>query len=102
MSYRKDALQLQQLIQSAFHAGDSGKMWAADMGLSSWFYVKLDNVETSIARTDGGILVAINNGILVRSEEVRKRDTNLARLALLAVDKDYQREGIGRQLVAYA
>lgn len=98
-----DAVQLQQLIESAFRAEDSRAGWTADMELGRQFRYKVEEVLTTINRPDARVLMAFDStGALVGSVDVVKRTPDLARVAMLSVDPNQQRGGIGRQLIAYA
>ncbi|EAW12428.1 GNAT family N-acetyltransferase [Aspergillus clavatus NRRL 1] len=98
-----DALQIQQLVQSAFRAEDSRPNWTADMDLSSRFRIQVGGILEKIAKSDSAILIATDqSGALVASVGIQKQTAELARLSLLAVDQRHQRGGLGRQVLARA
>ncbi|KAF4979254.1 hypothetical protein FZEAL_4499 [Fusarium zealandicum] len=98
-----DAAQIQQLIQAAFRAEDSRENWTGDMGLASGFSIGVEEITPGITNPNSDVLIATDdNGQLVGSITVVKRGTDVARLALLAVDQKLHRGGIGRQVLTYA
>ncbi|KZL81724.1 gnat family protein [Colletotrichum incanum] len=99
----EDAPQLQQLVQAAFRAEDSRADWTADMELGRSFHYSVEEVLTTINNPDAAIIMAIDqNNALAGSVETIKRNAGLARFAMLSVDPNQQRGGIGRQVLAYA
>lgn len=99
----EDAPQLQQLIQSAFRAEDSRQNWTGDMGLASKFRMEAKEIEKFMSAPECEFLMATdNNGALVGTIGVSKCGANSARLSMLAVDHRHHRNGLGRQVLAYA
>ncbi|KGO70609.1 Acyl-CoA N-acyltransferase [Penicillium italicum] len=99
----EDARQLQQLVESSFRADDSRRGWTDDLGLSSNFRIDVQEILAMITKPDSVMLMATKDeNTLVGSIGASKRDTNHARLFMLAVDTSSQRGGIGRQVLAYA
>ncbi|KAK4861673.1 hypothetical protein LT330_003708 [Penicillium expansum] len=100
---KEDAPQLQQLVESAFRAEDSRKGWTDDLGLSANFRLDVQEILAMITKPDSVMLMATDDeNTLVGSIGTSKRDTDHARLFMLAVDTSQQRGGIGRQVLAYA
>lgn len=98
-----DAVYIQHLVESAFRAEDSRPGWMADISLSLSFHLELEDVVTRITNLDSETLLATNdNANLVASVVISKRGTNGARISMLAVDPEYHRGGIGRQVLAHA
>jgi ribosomal protein S18 acetylase RimI-like enzyme len=98
-----DAPQVQQLMESAFRAEDSRPGWTDDLGLSAEFRLDMKDVMAMISNPDSVVLLATDeNNALVGSIGTCKRDTNYARLFMLAVDQGQRRGGVGRQILAYA
>ncbi|KAF3055725.1 putative gnat family protein [Daldinia childiae] len=98
-----DASQIQQLVQSAFRAEDSRENWTGDMTLASQFSVKVEEIMSNITKPDSAYLIATDeNGALKGSVGVSKRNADLARIYMLAVDRHHHRGGIGRKVLAYA
>ncbi|CAL5868942.1 uncharacterized protein PFLUO_LOCUS3170 [Penicillium psychrofluorescens] len=98
-----DAGQVQQLVQSAFRAEDSRQEWTADEELNSRFSIEVKEILAIITNPDSAFLMATDhNATLVASIGVSKKAADLGRLFMLAVDQQYQRGGVGRQVVAYA
>ncbi|KAK2034481.1 acetyltransferase [Colletotrichum zoysiae] len=99
----EDAPQVQQLVQAAFRAEDSRADWTADMRLGRSFHYPVEEVLETIANPDAAIIMASGqDGVLLGSVGVIKRDDGLARLAMLSVNPERQRGGVGRQVLAYA
>ncbi|KAH8910393.1 acyl-CoA N-acyltransferase [Coniochaeta sp. PMI_546] len=99
----EDAPRIQRLVESAFRAEDSRPQWTADMSLGRQFRMDVQQVVTAITNPDSVVLMAVDaNDVLIASVEVAKRSTDLARLAMLAVDERHQRDGVGRQVLEYA
>jgi len=99
----EDAPQLQQLVESAFRAEDSRAGWTDDLGLSSSFRIDIKDIMAMITNPDSVMLMATDeNNTLVGAIGTSKRDTNHARLFMLAVDETQQRGGVGRQILTYA
>jgi len=99
----KDAPQLQHLVQSAFRAEDSRQGWTGDMGLASEFRIVIKEIESLMTTSESAFLMATDNtGALLGTIGVSKRGANVARLFMLAVDHQHQRQGLGRQVLAYA
>lgn len=73
------------------------------MSLGRQFRIDLKYIIAPITNPESAILVAYNDqNNLVASVAASKHSTELARLALLAVDQRYQRDGIGREVLSYA
>ncbi|OIW35709.1 putative N-acetyltransferase, GNAT family, partial [Coniochaeta ligniaria NRRL 30616] len=99
----EDAPRIQQLVESSFRAEDSRPQWTADMSLGRQFRMDVKFVIAAITNPESAILIACDDeDMLVASVEVTKRGTDLARLAMLAVDERHQRGGIGRRVLDYA
>ncbi|KAK1989218.1 acetyltransferase [Colletotrichum cereale] len=99
----EDAPQLQQLVQAAFRAEDSRADWTADMQLGKSFHYSVEEVLTTIDNPGTAIIMASDqNGVLLGSVGITKRNDNLARFTMLSVDPGQQRGGVGRQVLAYA
>ncbi|KAL7815109.1 acyl-CoA N-acyltransferase [Trichoderma gracile] len=99
----EDAVQLQQLVQSAFRAEDSRPNWTGNAELASSFKIGVEEVLPRIVNPDNVVLMASDeNNTLVASIEVAKRDNNTGRLSMIAVDQRFQQNGVGRFLLAYA
>ncbi|KAH7175879.1 putative N-acetyltransferase, GNAT family [Dactylonectria macrodidyma] len=96
-----DAAQIQALVEAAFRAEDSRPDWTADMKLGSSFRIGVETILSQITKPDSAILMATDDGALVGSVEVSKRD-DLARISMLAVDLRHQRGGLGRRVLAHA
>ncbi|KIN03143.1 hypothetical protein OIDMADRAFT_40783 [Oidiodendron maius Zn] len=105
-----DAPQLQHLVQSAFRAHDSRQDWTGDMELASHFRIETEEVMVNLAKPDMVTIMAFTTptdndkaaAALVASIEVSKRGTDVGRLSMIAVDPSNQRNGVGRQVLAYA
>ncbi|KAK1598207.1 acetyltransferase [Colletotrichum navitas] len=99
----EDAPKLQQLVQAAFRAEDSRADWTADMRLGRSFHYSVEEVLTTINNPDAAIIMASDqNGVLLGSIGIIKCNDSLARFAMLSVDPEQQRGGIGRQVLTYA
>ncbi|TFA99655.1 hypothetical protein CCMA1212_008611 [Trichoderma ghanense] len=99
----EDAVQLQQLVQSAFRAEDSRPDWTGNAELASSFQIGVEEVLPKIVNPDNVVLMALDEtNTLVASIEVAKRDNNCGRLSMIAVDQRFQQNGVGRLLLAYA
>ncbi|OTA02862.1 GCN5-related acetyltransferase [Trichoderma parareesei] len=99
----EDAVQLQQLVQSAFRAEDSRPDWTGNAELASSFKIGVEEILPKIFNPDNVVLMALDeNDTLVASIEVAKRDNNTGRLSMIAVDQRFQQNGVGRLLLAYA
>ncbi|KAK1997851.1 acetyltransferase [Colletotrichum falcatum] len=99
----EDAPQLQQLVQAAFRAEDSRADWTADMRLGRSFHYSVEEVLATINNPDAAIIVASDQkGALLGSIGILKRNDSLARFAMLSVDPERQRGGVGRQVLAHA
>ncbi|KAF4970974.1 hypothetical protein FSARC_2077 [Fusarium sarcochroum] len=98
-----DAPHLQDLIQSAFRALDKNNTWVGSPELAASFSIELDVVLDRITSPDGKILIASDtqDGPAVGCVAVFKRSPGYGRLALLAVDPNMHRGGLGRQVLAY-
>ncbi|CAI7599303.1 unnamed protein product [Penicillium pancosmium] len=82
-----DASALQQLIQAAFRAED----------------IDIAHIAKTVTDPDGDFLIASNEaGDVVATIAVSKREPDLARIFMLAVDQRWQQAGLGRQVLAYA
>ncbi|OHF02247.1 acetyltransferase [Colletotrichum orchidophilum] len=99
-----DALQVAQLIETAFRAEDSRADWTANMKLGRSFRYSADQVLATITKPDAAVLMGFDHrGVLVGSVQVVvKRDAGFARIAMLSVDPGQQRAGVGRQVLASA
>lgn len=98
-----DASALQQLIQAAFRAEDSRQGWVADMAINSRFTVDIAHIAKTVTEPDSDFLIASNKaGDTVATIAVSRRDPDLARIFMLAVDQRWQQAGLGRQVLAYA
>jgi ribosomal protein S18 acetylase RimI-like enzyme len=103
-----DAPLLQQLIQGAFQAEDSRVDWTADMALGRSFTYDVEEVLSTINRTeDAAVIMATDEGgRLVGSVQILIKQNNdnatVARFAFLSVDPTQQQGGIGRRVLAYA
>ncbi|KAB5546813.1 putative GNAT family acetyltransferase [Coniochaeta sp. 2T2.1] len=98
-----EASRIHQLVESAFRAEDSRPQWTADMSLGRSFRLDIQHITTPIENPDGAVLVACDqDNNLIASVQVSKRTEDLARIALLAVDENHQRSGIGHRLLDYA
>ncbi|KAF4200469.1 hypothetical protein CNMCM8927_003036 [Aspergillus lentulus] len=98
-----DAPQIQQLVQSAFRTQDSRPNWTGDTALAAGFSIGVEEILTIITKPDSAFLIATDtNGVLVASIGISRHSADFARLFLLAVSDEFQRGGIGRQVLAYA
>lgn len=101
-----DADRIQHLVQSAFRTVDSRQDWTGHAELASNFRIEADEVLANITCPGIVNLVAMvdnnNDGGIMASIQVSKRGTNIGRLSMIAVDDRYQRNGVGRQVLAYA
>lgn len=98
-----DAGKLQQLIQDAFRAEDSRESWTADMAINSRFTLDIAHIEKSIADPTSDFLIAFDNaGNTLATIGVSQKESDYARIFMLAVDRRHQQGGLGRQVLAYA
>ncbi|KAK2042092.1 acetyltransferase [Colletotrichum somersetense] len=99
----EDAPQVQQLVQAAFRAEDSRADWTADMRLGRSFHYSVEEVLKTIVNPDAAIIMASDqNDVLLGSVGIIKRNDGLARFAMLSVNPERQRGGVGRQVLTYA
>ncbi|OQE25257.1 hypothetical protein PENSTE_c006G09354 [Penicillium steckii] len=99
----EDAAKVQQLIQAAFRAKDSREEWTADTALNLRFTLDIAYIEQTITDPESNFLVAYDgNGEIVGTIGVLKRESDLARIFMLAVDQHRQQGGLGRQILTYA
>ncbi|KAK2010858.1 acetyltransferase [Colletotrichum eremochloae] len=99
----EDAPQLQRLVQAAFRAEDKRADWTADMKLGRSFQYSVEEVLTTINNPDTAIIMASDqNGVLLGSVGIVKRNDSLVRFVMLSVNPEQQCGGIGRRVLAYA
>ncbi|KAI1391664.1 acyl-CoA N-acyltransferase [Hypoxylon trugodes] len=97
-----DAPQLQGMVQSAFRAVDVRQNWTADMELNARFRIDTQEIVDKITNPDSAILIATDvDDAAMACCQVVKRNADLARFAMFAVDQQYQRRGLGRYILAY-
>jgi ribosomal protein S18 acetylase RimI-like enzyme len=98
-----DAMDVRQLIESAFRAEDSRQGWVGNSDLASRFSIEEKTISSIITNPDSTFLMASDaNGKLLGTIGVSKRGPDSARLFMLAVDPQYHRGGIGKQILTYA
>ena len=105
---KEDAAQIQNLVQSSFRAVDTRPDWTGNTELAAHFKLSIDEVLSNLAREDTVTLNAVTNDgkdnteTLVATIDVSKRDSDVGRLSMIAVDERFQQGGIGRKVLAYA
>lgn len=99
-----DAKRITKLIQSAFRAEDSRQGWTGSMELASRFQIEENDVLAKINGPDIVTLIALDskNSALVATVDVQKCGAECGRLSMFAVDTQYQRGGVGGQVLVYA
>lgn len=99
----EDAERIRQLVENSFRTQDTRPDWTDNLGLSATFRMSIDEIAPKISGADSDILMATDaDDTLFASIIVYKRDPEMARLAMLAVDPARQCGGVGRQILAYA
>ncbi|KAI3553919.1 acetyltransferase [Colletotrichum abscissum] len=96
---KDDAPQVAQLVEAAFRAEDSRADWTADMELGRSFRYSADEALATIINPDAVVLMGFDfHGVLATSVQVVfKREAQMARIAMLSVNPQLQRSGVGRQ-----
>jgi GNAT superfamily N-acetyltransferase len=96
-----DAPHIQQLVQSAFRAGDSRPGWAGDASLTQHF---VPSVSDKIAAPGRATLVAATSDSPYAASIciAHDQDAAIVRFSLLAVDPQAHRGGLGSRMLTYA
>ena len=96
-----DASRLQNLIQAAFRAEDSREDWVGSPELATQFTIDIEDINLTIASPDHNFIVAVKQNDIIGCIGVRKRSAGYARIFYLAIDPEYHRGGLGRQILEY-
>lgn len=112
LAYRRatvgDAPRLCELMEHAFTTNDSRPDWTGDAEIASHFRMKLENMVKGLEMEDV-VTFAISDatdekGYIIASVNLQLQGENkdVARISSIIVQDEYQRGGIGSQILAYA
>ncbi|KAJ3499069.1 hypothetical protein NLG97_g633 [Lecanicillium saksenae] len=100
-----DAPRLRDLMEHAFSTNDSRPNWTGDADLASKYTLKLEQMQVGLA-TENLVTFAVMNdaGDIIASVAVGKKDgmEDVGRISSLIVQDEYQRGGVGGQVLTYA
>ncbi|KAJ6785100.1 hypothetical protein PWT90_03557 [Aphanocladium album] len=100
-----DAPRLRELMEHAFSTNDSRPDWTGDAELASKYTLKLEQMQMGLAKEDLITFAVMNEaGDIIASVAVGKKDgqDDVGRISSLIVQDDYQRGGVGGQVLTYA
>lgn len=98
-----DAPRLRDLMEHAFSTNDSRPEWTGDAEIASKFTVKLENMQKELTMDDLVVFAVMNEaGDIIGSITVGKKPENVGRISTIIVQDEYQRGGVGGQMLTYA
>ncbi|TQW01304.1 hypothetical protein V2A60_002311 [Cordyceps javanica] len=99
-----DAPRLRDLMEHAFSTNDSRSNWTGDAELASKFTVQLENMQQDLAAENLLTFAVMDKagGDIIASVNVGKKGDDRGHIAGLIVQDEYQRGGVGGQVLHYA
>jgi ribosomal protein S18 acetylase RimI-like enzyme len=102
VAHPNDSFRVAQLVQAAFRHLDV-RWTGPDVELNRNFTVTPEEILTTVGSSDAAFLMATSEGgSLIGVVAVIKRNKDVARIALLAVDPKHQAAGIGLHILDHA
>lgn len=96
-----DAPRVRELTENAFSTNDSRPDWTGDAEFAAHFTISLETVQKDLSTPGLLTFVATNKQdyIIASFNMAKTADGTTARLGMLVVQDEYQRGGVGRQVL---